>query len=244
MSRPSASTPAKETLVVLGTRGPRTVDHAPGRARSRLSSRSRRAASRAASVTSSRAGDLGRARPKPTAPATFSVPARRLRSCDSAAQQRLHGGAPAHVERAHALAVRRSCARRGSGGRSPRRPRPAPPCPPPARRRSGPGRPRLRPCAAASATGCRTPVSLLASITRHRAVPLVDWARRRVEVDPAVASPRRTISTVEALARESAWAVLSTAWCSIAETTSLRRGRRAAAARRAGPGCRLRCLRS
>ena len=79
ISSPSASTLSNDTLVVLGTRGPSPLRRAPGIASRRASSRSRRAATRTASACR-----LSRARaaaaPKPTTPATFSVPARRLRS--------------------------------------------------------------------------------------------------------------------------------------------------------------------
>ena len=79
-----------------------------------------------------------------------------------------------------------------------------------------------------SATGSTTPVSLLASITATTAVRSSTLARRSSRSTRPSARVRAASTGTPSSA--SALAVFITAWCSIVEYTTLRRGSRAAAA--------------
>ena len=81
MSRPSASASRKDTFVVLGTRGPPPFTRAPGIGQEALLQAVAQTGQARGARGQLAPGELGRA-PKPTTPATFSVPARRLRSCE------------------------------------------------------------------------------------------------------------------------------------------------------------------
>ena len=158
---------------VRGVRNPRSVAVAerPGE-RAGAWLRGSRAASRggAASVARLRAGDLGRASDARRSRATFSVPARRLRSCEPPWTRAFMPGAALHVERSDTLGPVELVGRQGQGidaegvdvdGDLARRP---------GRRRSGRGAPGGARSPTTSATGWITPVSLLASINATRAV--------------------------------------------------------------------------
>ena len=149
------------------------------------SSRSRSVTSRGRLARASSRRHVAAA-PRPTIPATFSVPARRLRSC----RPPVCWGVRVDYRRAPTAprrpGARRTCARTSTGGRRRARRRPPGSCRPPGRRRCGRARHAREPLAPGRVRAESVPTSLLASITDTSAVSSrsarlerLDLARRR-----------------------------------------------------------------
>ena len=197
-------------------------DHAPRARWPEAGARPRRAsAAMRGAIGDRERRQRGAAAPKPTMPATFSVPARRPRSCPPPAMSGASGRSRRRDQRAHALRpadlVRRE--RHQIGAERAHIDRHA--CPPPGPRRmcsSAPWRCAMR---AASATGWIAPVSLLASISETSA------GRGSAPACASSAARSATPSSGSAGKRSAPGAVVGTESCSIAETMSAPAGKAA-----------------
>ncbi len=183
MSSDSDSTRSKLMLVVFGTRGAAVAVDGRCRARARArraSSRSRSAAMRGAASAASSAARTSAATPMPASAGTFSVPARRLRSCRPPVTNGSEPHAAPHPQRAGALGPAELVRRQSTAGRRPAPARRPAACRPSAPRRCGRAR---RGCAPArpvrrSAAPCRSRC-WRASPTRRRCVGERRGAGRR-----------------------------------------------------------------
>ena len=228
ISSASASTPGKLTFVVFGTRSPLPLTAASGtRSISPASRRSRRAPSRAASAASLPPANAAAA-PRPTTAGTFSVPARRFRSC----RPPVVGATKRIPRRTHSaptpLGPLNLCAEIESRS-TPRAATSIGILPADCTASVWNRAPRACATAASRAIGCTVPISLLACITETRAVRSPTAASRSAgSTTPA----RPAGSSVVVQPRfASAFSVLSTASCSMADATRCRRpaGRAASA---------------
>ena len=220
MSSDSASTPSKLMLVVFGTRRPRSpLTTVPGTfSRIPVSSRSRRAAISAWPAPAAAFASLAAA-PNPAMPGTFSVPARRLRSCPppvwpaaSRTPRRTHS-APTPLGPLSLCADSDSRSTPSSSTASGSLPADC-------TASVWNSAPRRRAAAASSATGCTVPISLLACMTETSTVSSVSAASSA----SGATMPLSATGTSDVFqpCRLNAFRVLSTASCSMALATMCR----------------------
>ena len=213
----SPSTPGKARWEVLGRRAvPTACSRAPGSSAAAASKRSRSAARwrpRSASSAAARSA----ATPSPTTAGTFSVEARRRRSWlpptssgTSSAPPRTHSAAaPSGPWNLWPPRVRKS---------TPRAPTSTGTLPTACTASHSTGTPRRRHSAATSATGCRVPTSLLASIRPASRVSASTAARKSVAATTPCASGATRTTSIPAASSSSAAA--RTDGCSKAEITT------------------------